>query len=282
MIKKSVQLLMLSKASKSDEKVLDALMRVKAAGFDSIELNSFMVHPSSFMVRALTKAAGMGVGSSGKRDWKGLIEKSGLSVTSLHSDLGSLERNMDGIVEEATKFGTKRIVITGMYRYDYTSSSSVSSLATRLNKCGENLRKSGMELFYHNHNIELTLDEKRRRALDVLLLETDKENLSFELDTYWLGEAGADPKEWMKKMGERMKLWHIADRGWRSKKDQITPIVECDSVELGTGNMPLEELLDIAKVNRVEEIVLETHKNWINNDPVASLEISGKWLKERV
>ena len=266
---------MLSKASKSDEKALEALNRVKAAGFDSIELNSFMVHPSSFMVRVLTKAAGMGVGSSGKRDWKGLIEKSGLSVTSRHSDLGSLERNMDSVVEEAKMFGTNRIVITGMYRYDYTSYSSVSSLAMRLNKCG-------MELFYHNHNIELTLDEKGRRALDVLLLETDKENLSFEIDTYWLGEAGADPKEWMKKMGERMKLWHIADRGWRSKKDQITPIVECDSVELGTGNMPLEELLDIAKVNRVEEIVLETHKNWINNDPVASLEISGKWLKERV
>ena len=273
---------MLSKASKSDEKALEALNRVKAAGFDSIELNSFMVHPSSFMVRALTKAAGMGVGSSGKRDWKGLIEKSGLSVTSLHSDLGSLERNMDGIVEEATKFGTKRIVITGMYRYDYTSSSSVSSLATRLNKCGENLRKSGMELFYHNHNIELTLDEKGRRALDVLLLETDKENLSFEIDTYWLGEAGADPKEWMKKMGERMKLWHIADRGWRGKKNQITPIVECDSVELGTGNMPLDDLLSVAKDNGVEEIVLETHKNWINNDPLLSLETSGKWLKERV
>ena len=191
---------MLSKASKSDEKALEALNRVKAAGFDSIELNSFMIHPSSFMVRALTKAAGMGVGSSGKRDWKGLIEKSGLSVTSLHSDLGSLERNMDGIVEEATKFGTKRIVITGMYRYDYTSSSSVSSLATRLNKCGENLRKSGMELFYHNHNIELTLDEKGRRALDVLIDETEGDNLSFEIDTYWLNEGGSDSKEWMKKM----------------------------------------------------------------------------------
>ena len=46
--------------------------------------------------------------------------------------------------------------------------------------------------------------------------------------------------------------------------------------------MPLDDLLSVAKDNGVEEIVLETHKNWINNDPVASLEISGKWLKERV
>ena len=46
---------MLSKASKSDEKALEALNRVKAAGFDSIELNSFMVHPSSIMVRGIAK-----------------------------------------------------------------------------------------------------------------------------------------------------------------------------------------------------------------------------------
>ena len=282
MIKKSVQLLMLSKASKSDERALEALNRVKAAGFDSIEINSFMVHPSSFMVRVLTKAAGMGVGSSGKRDWKGLIEKSGLSVTSLHSDLGSLERNMDSVVEEAKMFGTNRIVITGMYRYDYTSYSSVSSLAMRLNKCGENLKKDGMELFYHNHNIELSANEKGRRALDVLIDETDGGNLSFEIDTYWLNEGGSDSKEWMKKMGGRMKLWHIADRGWRGKSNQITPIVECDNVELGLGNMPLCELLDIAKDNGVEEIVLETHRNWIHNDPLESLEISGKWLRERL
>lgn len=282
MIKKSVQLLMLAKSAKNDNKALEALMRVKAAGYDSIELNSFMIHPSSFMVRALTKAAGMGVGSSGNRAWSDLIKKSGLDVTSLHSDLGSLERNMDSVVEEAEKFGTKRIVITGMYRYDFTSSSSVSSLASRLNKCGEELRKCGMELFYHNHNIELVMDERGKRALDTIIDETDINNLSFEIDTYWLNEAGADSKEWMKKMGKRMKLWHIADRGWRSKSNQITPIVECDSVELGKGNMPLEELLGIAKENGVEEIILETHRNWIENDPLKSLEISSSWLKERV
>ena len=53
-------------------------------------------------------------------------------------------------------------------------------------------------------------------------------------------------------------------------------------MELGLGNMPLCELLDIAKDNGVEEIVLETHRNWIHNDPLESLEISGKWLRERL
>ena len=282
MIQIGVQQLMLSSLTGSDEALLETLKRIKEYGFDSIELNSFMVHPSSFLVRALTKAAGMGVGKAGKRDWKNLVPQSGLKVISLHSDLGSIERDVEAVAKEALEFGTDKVVITGMYRYDYTSSSSLSSLSKRLSEGGKRLKECGVSLLYHNHNIETVKDERGRTALDVIINETDEEYVSFELDTYWLSEAGCFLEEWMRKMGDRLKIWHIADRGWRSKKDQITPIVECDSVELGTGNMPLEELLDIAKVNRVEEIVLETHKNWINNDPVASLEISGKWLKERV
>ncbi|MBS7379476.1 MAG: hypothetical protein KIG41_07645 [Sphaerochaetaceae bacterium] len=65
MIQTGVQQLMLSSLTGSDEALLETLKRIKEYGFDSIELNSFMVHPSSFLVRALTKAAGMGVGKAG-------------------------------------------------------------------------------------------------------------------------------------------------------------------------------------------------------------------------
>ena len=52
-------------------------------------------------------------------------------------------------------------------------------------------------------------------------------------------------------------------------------------MELGTGNMDLEGLRDIALENGVEAVVLESHKNWIDRDPVKSLELSSKWLNGR-
>ena len=70
MIEIGVQQIMLSSLSKNDETLLESLKRVKEYGYDSIELNSFMIHPSSFLVRTLTRAAGMAVGNTGKRDWK--------------------------------------------------------------------------------------------------------------------------------------------------------------------------------------------------------------------
>jgi hypothetical protein len=61
----------------------------------------------------------------------------------------------------------------------------------------------------------------------------------------------------------------------------MTPILKQDSVELGSGNMDLEGLKGIALQNGIEAVVLESHKNWIDKDPVKSLELSAKWLKER-
>lgn len=282
MIEIGVQQIMLSSLSKNDETLLESLKRVKEYGYDSIELNSFMIHPSSFLVRTLTRAAGMAVGNTGKRDWKNLIPQSGLKVISLHSDLNSIERDPKSVAKEALEYGTDKVVITGMYRYDYTSSSSLSSLAARLDEGGRRLKEYGVSLLYHNHNIETVKDEKGRTALDVIINGTNGDYVSFELDTFWLSEAGCPLEEWMKKMGGRLKLWHIADRGWRGNSKQIAPIVKSGSVELGTGNLPLERLLSIAKENQVQGIVLESHNNWIDNDPLESIRISGQWLKKNI
>ena len=79
-----------------------------------------------------------------------------------------------------------------------------------------------------------------------------------------------------------MKLWHVTDRGSRQKGSAMTPILKADSMELGTGNMDLQGLKEIALENGIEAVVLESHKNWIDKDPVKSLELSAKWLKENI
>jgi sugar phosphate isomerase/epimerase len=53
-------------------------------------------------------------------------------------------------------------------------------------------------------------------------------------------------------------------------------------VELGTGNMPLDELLAQAKKNGCEAVILESHRNWIDKSPVKSLQLSAEYLNERV
>lgn len=281
MIKKAVQQFMLGTVLNSEDEARKTLASIKAAGYNGIELCGFMLHPMGFMIRMLTKAAGMPVGKGGKFDWNGIVKDSGLSVVSLHTDLGSIERDPEAVAKEAQSYGTKNLVITGMYRFDYSDESMVKELASRLNKAGKVLRGSGISLMYHNHNCELLKMQDGRTAYDILIDETDPELLSFEFDSYWFTEGGADALGTMKKLGQRMKLWHINDRGTRQKGACTTPILKTDSMELGTGNMPLDALAEQARQNGVEAVILESHRNWIDNSPVKSLELSAKWLNQR-
>lgn len=277
-MKTYVQQIMLGSVTSNEKNASMTLKRIKDAGYDGIELNSFMIHPTSMMVRAMTKAAGMPTGKGGKLDWHRLIEDAGLEVASVHTDLGSLERDVISVAKEVKSFDTNTAVITGMYRFDYTDEREVNNLAKRLNEAGKRLKDEGVRLLYHNHNVELLNVTKENRAYDILIDMTDKEYVNFEFDSFWFTDGGADAKEWMRRLGTRMKLWHVTDRGSRQIGQSMTPILKCDSLELGSGNMDLEGLKAIAIDNGVDKVVLESHKNWIDNDPVKSIEISGKYL----
>jgi sugar phosphate isomerase/epimerase len=280
-MKTYVQQIMLGTVTGSESQARETLQRIKATGYDGLELNRFMIHPSSIMVRLMTRAAGMPTGKGGGLDWHVLLTEAGLTVVSLHADLGSLEREADTVAEEAKSYGTNKVVITGMYRFDYSDEATVRELAQRLNKVGETLKAKGIDLLYHNHNVELLPIKPGLRAYDILIADTDPTCVNFEFDSYWFTDGGADAKLWIKKLGSRMKLWHINDRGSRQAGPAMTPILKVDSMELGTGNMDLDGLWEIAAENGVESVVLESHKNWIDKDPVKSLELSAKWLNAR-
>ena len=280
MAKKAVQQFMLGSVLKNENAVRETLSAMKAAGYDSIELCGFMLHPMGFLIRMLTKAAGMPVGSGGNLDWEKLVSESGLNVVSVHQDLGSIERDAKAVAEEAKRFGTDTVVITGMYRFDYGSEEAVRELSRRLNAAGKALAEEGIRLLYHNHNCELRKVNARKCAYDILLEETDPDYVNFEFDSYWFTEGGADAKLWMRRLGSRMKLWHINDRGTRMTGPAMTPILKTDSMELGTGNMDLEGLAEIAKENGVDAVILESHRNWIDGSPVKSLQASAKWLNQ--
>ena len=86
---------------------------------------------------------------------------------------------------------------------------------------------------------------------------------------------------WMQRLGPRMKLWHINDRGTRITGSAITPILKTDSMELGTGNMDLDSLMAQALAMDVDAIILESHRNWVDNSPVKSFQLSAKYLAQK-
>ena len=279
MIVKAVQQIMLGKVARTEKEAFTTLATIKFAGYDGIELNGFMIRPTGLFVRALTAAAGMPAGRGGRYDWASLTREAGLQVVSLHEDLGTIKADPEAVARRARDLGTDKVVITGMYRFDYTSRAAVKGLCADLNEYGEQLRQAGIRLLYHNHNAELCrLTEGGERAYEYILRSTDPATVGFEFDSYWFTEAGADAVEWMEKLGNRMRMWHINDRGSRQRGPSMTPILKSDSMELGCGNMSLDRLTRQAKANGIQAVVLESHRNHVNHNAVESLQRSAAYL----
>ena len=276
---KAVQQIMLGTVTANEAQARDTLAAIRKAGYGGIELNGFMIRPTGLMVRMMTKMAGMPVGRGGRLDWAALVKEAGLSVVSVHEDLGTIRRETSTVIEEAGKFGTKYIVVTGMYRFDYSDRAAVSGLARDLNQAGKELGQGGIALLYHNHNCELRKVEKGMTAYRLLQEETDPEYVNFEVDSYWPAEAGADALALMRQLGDRMKLYHINDRGTRVTGPSMTPILKSDSMELGYGNMNLEALTEQALAAGVDAVILESHKNWADKSPLKSIQLSAEFLK---
>ena len=279
---KAVQQFMLGTVLNNEAQARDTLQKMKDAGYDGIELCRFMIHPSGLLVRLITKAAGMPVGGGGRLDWPRLVKESGLRVVSLHMDLDSVEKNVPAAAAEVKALGAKYTVITGMYRFPYSDEKAVRELAARLNRVGEALGREGVSLLYHNHNCELQWVNREQRAYDLLMSETDPAAVGFEFDSYWFTEGGASALSWMERLGERMKLWHINDRGTRLSGPAMTPILKSDSMELGYGNMDLLPLVEQAKSVSVDAVILESHRNWVEKSPVKSFQRSAGFLKKYI
>lgn len=276
----AVQQIMIGTMTNNYDHALQTLLNIKASGYDAIELNDFMIQKSSILVKLMTKFSGMPIGNGGTLDWPKLIEESGLQVVSLHSNLGSIEQDPTAIAEQAKQFGTDTVVITGMYRFDYSNADEVKKLAERLNQAGKALSEQGIRLLYHNHNVELQKVTPEQTAYDIIIEETDPAYVNFEFDSYWMADGGANVPALMEKLGSRMKLWHINDRGHTKSGPYMTPILKQNATELGNGSMDLDTLSAIAIRNGVEGVVLETHQNWVDHDPIKSIQVSAEYMQD--
>lgn len=278
---KAVQQFQLRTVISTQEKAESTLLLMKDAGYDGIELCGFMIKKMPIIVRALTRLAGMPMGKSGNLDWESLIKASGLKVVSMHEDLGSILRAPEEMAAEAARFGTDIIVVTGMYRFDYSDKEAVLKLAEQLNQAGKLLQERGIHFLYHNHNCEFRKVEPHKSAYQLLMEQTDPDFVNFEFDSYWAAEAGVDVLALMEKLGTRLKLYHINDRGIRVT-GKTGSILKSDSMELGYGNMNLPAMVEIAERNGAGAVILESHRNWVEKSPIKSFQLSAGFMNQYV
>ncbi len=114
----------------------------------------------------------------------------------------------------------------------------------------------GLKLGYHNHSHEFIPFADDPAQIDPkacpmwLLFEQCGKNVWFEIDTYWIAHAGADPADWIERVAGRIPVVHFKDLTIGDGRTQKI-------CEVGAGNLNWPRILEACKSAGVESYMIE-------------------------
>lgn len=190
-----------------------------------------------------------------------------------------LERMLSGnfnelaeVIEIAKSLGQRYITIPSIPENLRQTEDDYLKIAQRLNEGGKICQESNLELAYHNHDFEFTpMASSKKTGYEILLDNTEKDLVHFEMDIYWVIRSGFHPIQLFEKYPGRFKLLHIKDM------DKINPEL---NTEIGNGSINYHDILkNIRNESRLHYIIEQEN---FDMDYYKSLKKSIAYLKTEI
>jgi sugar phosphate isomerase/epimerase len=209
-----------------------------------------------------------------------MVEASGLKAVSIHIDsdlVGKGDGEMSRVADQLKSWGFQYAVYPWVPENERGGADAMKAFAGKLNRFGEKCHASGMQFCYHNHAFE-SAPAGNQTLFQILIDNTDKKLVGFELDCFWLAVSGNDPVEFIKKLSGRVHLLHCKDmeRGTGHRFNESVPAAAFK--EVGNGVLDWPAILHAAADARVEHYFVEQDQT--PGDPLASLRQSYDYLSK--
>lgn len=210
-------------------------------------------------------------------DFNAVMKANNLVSPSGHYDFGLIlsqetsaddsKRMLDEYIVAALAIGQQYIIVPWLDPKVISTVDDYKYISEKMNGIGEELRKSNLQLGYHNHNFEFD-DHGGLTGYDILLAETDKENVKMELDLYWVVRSGKDPIKLFNDHPDRFSLWHVKDM------DKLNSAL---NTEVGNGSIDFKSIFKNAKLAGLKHLYVEQENFAI--DPYVSITSSFDYIK---
>lgn len=212
--KMGIQLFSLPKMLSTDFE--GGIKMLSKMGYKELEL--FGPFPfSTDTAKAGWKAAESMLGFSGSgyfgrsvKDVKKILTDNGLKTPAMHSDLDTMTNNMGKIAESAHILGQKYVTLPAIPEDKRQTLDDYKKIADTFNTIGQNAKKNGLKLGYHNHGYGL-VPANGIMPLEIIIKNTDPKLVFLELDIFWTACAGIDPISLLTKYPNRYKMLHLKD-----------------------------------------------------------------------
>lgn len=229
-----------------DEPVTDTIARVGETNLDGVEFAGTAGKPPAQIRREL--------------------DRHHLGAAGAHVPIEAIQENLPAEAENCQTLGVETLVVPILDDAALADVSSIDETASALTSLAASVAEYGLDLCYHNHEFEF-VDVDGRSAFERLVDATD--GVDFELDVGWAHAAGADPVDLLDRYADRITHVHLKDVAVDAAAERGG-----HPVDLGTGDVPLEECATAAQEADVEWMVFEHDAP---EDPVEFLHQADKW-----
>jgi sugar phosphate isomerase/epimerase len=231
----------------------DILKQIHAIGYQEVEaFPSVYTHPAN--------------------ELRHMIDDAGLSVPSGHFDY----EGFAGKLDYAKQLGLNWMVCPMLPKSQWATIDGFHTAAKQFNEWGKQVADLGMRFAFHNHDYEFK-PYGDKTGYQILLDETDPHLVFFEMDCYWVAQAGNDPVEMLHRLGHRVRMLHLKDR-----KPGFPPSNDMDKssahfTEVGHGSINWKAVLDTARGMGIEYYFVEQDQT--PGNPLDSIRSSYEYLR---
>ena len=195
-------------------------------------------------------------------DVRKMLQDNNLTSPSVHLDIITMRTNMAAAMKELNTLGIRYCAIPALMEEPKNTADDYKRFADEFNSFGKQMSDYGITFVYHNHGYE-HVPKDGQIPMDILLQNTDPDNVKFELDIFWMQAAGASPIDYLKKYTERFGLMHVKDASEqvRFSGDGDTPdqwmAVFPKMADPGTGVFDIKGIITSAVEAGTEHFFLE-------------------------
>ena len=176
-------------------------------------------------------------------EFKKQMDDLGMNIISSHCDFTT---DFERKCAEAAEIGMKYLICPHIGTQPSLDGYKV--YADKFNAAGEIAKKNGIRFAYHNHDYSF-MNQDGQLPQDIIMNNTDKALVDFEMDIYWVTAAGMNPIDYMKKHPNRFTLCHV--------KDYSKIAGGHESCILGKGTLDFKTILHEASKLGMEYYVVE-------------------------
>jgi sugar phosphate isomerase/epimerase len=209
--------------------------------------------------------------------YKAELASRGMKMVGMGFAYETLAQDLAGSVATAKALGVQYVMVAWIPHKDDTFTAELAAkAASDFNAWGAAFRAAGISFVYHAHGYEFRPLAGGGTLFDSIVRTTNREDVNFEMDVFWVTHGGQDPAALLRKYPDRWSLMHVKD----IRKGAPTGIYTghapaTDDVPVGSGQVNWRSVLAEAKADGVQWYFIEDE----STTPLENIPQSVAYLK---